>query len=107
MNSNHPIIVYGIKELYFKTILHPNCLVYPMCVYAYEMYRNEILIPVYGIQCDFDEEKGVCYVKEDKKKEVDVLFEKLLKSGKNAKIGFFPVHKNNFDYRYKTYFVED
>lgn len=107
LHSLHSIMVYGIKETHFKTILHPDCLTYPVCIYPYEMLRNEILIPVYGIRCDFNEEKGVCIVTDTHKNEIQTLYERLVKCGKNVKIGFFPVFKVSFEYRYKTYVIED
>lgn len=108
---NHPIIVYGVKETMFNTILHPGCLKLPLRIHAYEYDRvnniNEVLIPVYGVECNFDSVSGVCFITDVQRQDVQKLYICLKLAGKTVDLGFFPVHKVPMTTRFKTYLLEE
>lgn len=102
----HPIVVYGIRENEIQTILHPICLEKPFHVYTYEAFNGNLLIPIYGVKCEFDMNSGISKIDEKNKQGVKDLFEKLVKAGKKVEIGFFVCYPNEFLIHYKPYFLE-
>lgn len=98
------LLVYGILEKNRHFILSSASL-NNIKIYASRVINNYLENAIYGVPCFVN--GNTIYVDEDKQKEVNNLYEKLVRNGRSIEIGIFCVVVGNFYISQKEYIPEE